>query len=50
MGLTHVEGDYGLYVIWNEDVKCIIALYVDDLLLACNSVLYMDKLKLITLS
>jgi hypothetical protein len=45
-GFKRVEGDYGLYVIWNEDVKCIIALYVDDLLLACNSVLYMDKLKL----
>src|SRR6476469_7108409 len=34
MGFKRVEGDYGLYVIWNTDVKCIIALYVDDLLLA----------------
>jgi hypothetical protein len=40
-----VEGDYGLYVIWNDDVKCIIALYVDDLLLACSSLAFMDKLK-----
>jgi hypothetical protein len=45
MGFKRVEGDYGLYVIWNEDVKCIIALYVDDLLLACNSVGYMEELK-----
>jgi transposase InsO family protein len=45
MGLKRVEGDYGLYVIWSEEVKCIIALYVDDLLLACNSVAYMDKVK-----
>jgi len=45
MGFKRVEGDYGLYVIWNADVKCIIALYVDDLLLACNSMAFMTKLK-----
>src|ERR1700759_834559 len=45
MRFKRVEGDYGLYVIWNTDVKCIIALYVDDLLLACNSMAFMTKLK-----
>src|SRR4029077_10356462 len=45
MGFKRVEGDYGLYVIWNDDVKCIIALYVDDLLIACNSVPYMESVK-----
>jgi hypothetical protein len=45
MGFKRVEGDYGLYVMWNADVKCIIALYVDDLLLACNSMAFMTKLK-----
>jgi len=45
MGFKRVEGDYGLYVIWNDDVKCIIALHVDDLLIACNSVPYMESVK-----
>src|ERR1700754_3502601 len=45
MRFKRVEGDYGLYVIWNTDVKCIIALYVDDLLLAYNSMVFMTKLK-----
>ena len=45
MGCKRVEGRYGLYVIWNDDVKCIIALYVDDLLLACSSLVFMGKLK-----
>jgi hypothetical protein len=45
MGFKRVEGDYGLYVIWNTDVKCIIALYVDGLLLACNSMAFVTKLK-----
>src|ERR1700757_290693 len=45
MGFKRVEGDYDLYVMWNADVKCIIALYVDDLLLACNSMAFMTKLK-----
>ena len=35
-GFKRIEYDYGLYIIWNDNMKFIIALYVDDLLLACN--------------
>jgi hypothetical protein len=45
MGFKRIEGDYGLYVIWTEQVKCIIALYVDDLLLACNTMAYLNEVK-----
>lgn len=45
LGYTRVECDYGLYVRWTDDVKCIISLYVDDLLLACNSREHLTELK-----
>ena len=44
-GFKRIECDYGLYVIWNDEVKFIIALYVDDMLLACSSMSYLNQVK-----
>jgi hypothetical protein len=45
LGYKRIESDYGLYVLWTDEVKCIISLYVDDLLLACNNVSHLSTLK-----
>jgi hypothetical protein len=45
IGFTRVQADYGVYVIRSGVMVCIISVYVDDLLLACNSVPYLTDIK-----
>lgn len=45
LGYQRVDGDFGLYVMWNNDIQCVIALYVDDILLACNNMGHLMRLK-----
>ena len=45
LNFKRIENDYGLYVIWNDKNICIIALYVDDLLIACNNTDFLNMVK-----
>jgi len=45
LGFKRVESDYGLFVNWTATSKCLISLYVDDLLIACNSMDYLVEVK-----
>jgi len=44
-GFQRVEFDYGLYIIWTDTLRFIIALYVDDILLACNDMKRLAAMK-----
>jgi hypothetical protein len=45
VGFTRVDADYGMYVQWSGSTVCLIGLYVDDLLLACNAMPYLQQIK-----
>ncbi len=45
MGFNHCTGDPCVYTYNTDNIYCALALYVDDILLACNSEDFMDKLK-----
>ena len=42
---TRVEHEYGLYTYIAHGIHCIVCLYVDDMLLACNNLKFLRKLK-----
>ena len=45
MGFNCCAGDLCVYTYNADNIYCALALYVDDILLACNSKDFMDKLK-----
>ncbi len=45
MGFNHCTGDLCIYTYNADDIYCALALYVDDILLACDSEDFLDKLK-----
>ena len=45
MGFTCCAGDQCIYIYNLDDIYCALALYVDDILLACNLEEFLDKLK-----
>ncbi len=42
---TRVTNEYGLYVYNKNSIYCIVCLYVDDMLIACNNVKWLTQLK-----
>src|SRR5260370_12293587 len=45
MGFSHCVSDQCIYIYNLDDIYCALALYVDDILLACNSESFLDNLK-----
>ena len=45
MGFNHCAGDQCIYIYNADSTYCALVLYVDDILLACNSEPFMHKLK-----
>ena len=45
MGFNHCAGDQCIYIYNADSTYCALALYVDDILLACDSEPFMHKLK-----
>ena len=47
MGFYHCAGDQCVYTYNTDDIYCALALYVDDILLACNLEDFLNKLKVV---
>jgi transposase InsO family protein len=45
LGFTRTTVEYGLYKYIKDDVYCLIPLYVDDMLIACNSIEFVTNVK-----
>ena len=45
IGFKQVIVELGIFVIWSSDIKCIIALYVDDMIVAANKMSFIDDVK-----
>ena len=45
LGFTRVTSDWGVFVIMNDNIQCIIGVYVDDIVIACNNKTFMLDIK-----